>query len=59
MHSHDFSGCRDFETLGGAPMRFQLELLYLFCHKHLPRWISSGAGPASSPLEFKMSNRSR
>src|SRR5882762_5167935 len=35
MHSQDFSGRRNLETLGGAAMRLQLELFYfLFCHQH-------------------------
>jgi hypothetical protein len=35
MHTQNFSGRRNLETLGGAAMRLQLELLYfLFCHQH-------------------------
>jgi hypothetical protein len=35
MHPQNFSGRRNLETLGGAAMRLQLELLYfLFCHQH-------------------------
>ncbi len=35
MHSQDFSCRRNLETLSGAAMRLQLELLYfLFCHQH-------------------------
>jgi hypothetical protein len=44
MHSQNFSRRRDLETLGGAPMRLQLELLYLFCHKCYLVRIFSGAG---------------
>lgn len=35
MHSQDFPRRRNLKTLGGAAMRLQLELLYLFfCHQH-------------------------
>ena len=30
VHAHHFSGRRDLEALGGASMRLELELLYLF-----------------------------
>jgi hypothetical protein len=33
MHAHHFSRRRDFKPLGGAAMRFELELFYLFCHE--------------------------
>jgi hypothetical protein len=33
MHAHDFSGRSNLETLGGAAVRLEFELLYLFCHE--------------------------
>jgi hypothetical protein len=46
MHSQDFSGRRNLETLGGAAMRLQLEFLYLlFCHQ---RYLVKIASPALS-----------
>jgi hypothetical protein len=33
MHAHHFSRGRDLKPLGGAAMRLELELLYLFCHE--------------------------
>jgi hypothetical protein len=45
MHTQNFSGRRNLETLGGAAMRLQLELLYfLFCHQHYLVKLISGAG---------------
>jgi hypothetical protein len=34
MHAQDFSGRRNFEALGGAAMRLEFKLLYLFGHEH-------------------------
>jgi hypothetical protein len=34
MHAHHFSRRRDLEPLGGASMRFQFELLWLFPHEN-------------------------
>jgi hypothetical protein len=33
MHAHYFSRGRNLKAFGGAAMRLELELLYLFCHK--------------------------
>jgi hypothetical protein len=50
MHTKDFSGRRNLETLGGAAMRLQLELLYLFFrHQHYLVKMVSGAGFACLP----------
>jgi hypothetical protein len=34
MHAHHFSCCRDLKPLGGAAMRLELELLWLFSHEN-------------------------
>jgi hypothetical protein len=34
MHAHHFSRRRDLKSLGGAAMRLELELLWLFSHEN-------------------------
>src|SRR6266851_5272007 len=45
MHSHHFSCRRDLKPLGGAAMRLELQLLYLFSHEYfLSEIFPSGTG---------------